>query len=50
MLLFRPNALWQTEDFVVHDRFDISLEDTKLQEVYKSHYNWAGDNLMYFAY
>jgi len=49
MLLFRPNAFCQTEDFVVHDRYDISLEDTKLQEVYKSHH-WGGNNLVYFAY
>jgi len=49
MLLFRPNALCQTEDFVLHDRHDISL-DTKSQEVYKSHCHWAGDNLIYFTY
>jgi len=50
ILLFRLNALCQTEDFVVHDRHDISLDDTKSQEVYKSHCHWAGDNLIYFTY
>jgi hypothetical protein len=50
MLLFRPNALCRTEDFVVHDRHDISLDDTKSQEVYRSHCHWAGDNLIYLTY